>query len=467
MIYKIIVDKQPMTNPSGEKKEYEIDIEELRFKRDVYDSLVITLNEDYVMRRLSLSEYNVLTVLDEPVKEPLEDVNIELFEGENYIYLYDMAGNKIVAQYLVKNEFNELYITQSEMNSAIEQSAKAIELSVNGKIKRVDGDIEDLSANLELKVDKNDNDQIVSMINASADEIKLKSNRLIIDSTNFKLNSAGNITATGGDIADFNINNNSLIKNISSIYNYNLFDKILTAMNIMNRITLDINATNILDVNNSGSITSADYTIISNIINGITTNTKIASGSFEIKADDVKNCVSIKDNLGNLVVSLGLGGINATNITGNNCVIGIAGSTFNDSTYVAIDGSQGNVYATGTVTQGSRETIKKNFEKLPSGLDIIKDIDIYKYNLKTEEDDTKKHIGFVIGDKYKYSKEVTSKENDGVDVYSFVSVCCKAIQEQQEQIEKLQKENQQKDEILANLIERLEKLEKEANNGQD
>ena len=29
---------------------------------------------------------------------------------------------------------------------------------------------------------------------------------------------------------------------------------------------------------------------------------------------------------------------------------------------------------------------------------------------------------------------------DGVDVYSFVSVCCKAIKEQQEEIEELKKE---------------------------
>ena len=91
-----------------------------------------------------------------------------------------------------------------------------------------------------------------------------------------------------------------------------------------------------------------------------------------------------------------------------------------------------------TVTQRSLEGVKKNFEKFENGLDIIKNIDIYKYNLKTEDDKDKKHIGFVIGDKYKYSKEITSKENKGADIYSFVSVCCKAIQEQQEQIEKLQ-----------------------------
>lgn len=93
-----------------------------------------------------------------------------------------------------------------------------------------------------------------------------------------------------------------------------------------------------------------------------------------------------------------------------------------------------------TITQSSLESKKKNFEKFENALDIIKNIDIYKYNLKDEKDNDKKHIGFVIGDKYKYSKEVTSKENDGVDTYSFISVCCRAIQEQQEEIERLKEE---------------------------
>ena len=92
---------------------------------------------------------------------------------------------------------------------------------------------------------------------------------------------------------------------------------------------------------------------------------------------------------------------------------------------------------TPTVTQTSLAEKKKNFKKLENALDIIKDIDIYKYNLKDEEDNTKEHIGFVIGDKYNYSEEVTSKNNDGADLYSFVSVCCKAIQEQQEEIQEL------------------------------
>ena len=93
------------------------------------------------------------------------------------------------------------------------------------------------------------------------------------------------------------------------------------------------------------------------------------------------------------------------------------------------------------VVQTSLEEKKKNFEKMKdNAIEIINGIDIYKYNLKTENDTDKKHIGFVIGDKYNYSKEVTSLDNTGVDTYSFTSLCCKAIQEQQAQIEELKKE---------------------------
>lgn len=134
MKYKIVIDKQSRTNPSSEKKEYEVDIEELRVRRDIYDSIVITREEAYVLRKLQLMDLNVLKILDEPIKEPLKDIKITLFEGDNYIYLVDVYGNKIYAEYLVKNDFNELYVTVNEMNSAINQSAQSIELNVNQKL---------------------------------------------------------------------------------------------------------------------------------------------------------------------------------------------------------------------------------------------------------------------------------------------------------------------------------------------
>lgn len=93
------------------------------------------------------------------------------------------------------------------------------------------------------------------------------------------------------------------------------------------------------------------------------------------------------------------------------------------------------------ISQISLEKYKKNFEKLQdNALETIKNIDIYKYNLKSEKDTDKKHIGFVIGDNYNYSKEVTSIDNQGVDNYSFTSLCCKAIQELSQQVGELKKQ---------------------------
>ena len=86
----------------------------------------------------------------------------------------------------------------------------------------------------------------------------------------------------------------------------------------------------------------------------------------------------------------------------------------------------------------SLEAKKKNFEEFKTAINIIKDTDIYKYNYKTEDDETKKHIGFVIGEKYNTPKEVISNNGEGIDTYSMASILWKAVQEQQEQIEQLQ-----------------------------
>lgn len=97
---------------------------------------------------------------------------------------------------------------------------------------------------------------------------------------------------------------------------------------------------------------------------------------------------------------------------------------------------------TPVLTQTSLEKYKKNFEKLDNetALNIILNTDIYEYNLKSENDDTKKHLGFVIGDKYNYSKAITSTENDGVDNYSMTSASYGAIQRLYSIIQDLQKE---------------------------
>lgn len=94
----------------------------------------------------------------------------------------------------------EDYSTTEQMNSAIKQSADSIKTEVNGTLNNYA-----TTASLELKVSKTDNSQIVSMINASADVIKLSSNRFQLDSTYAKINLDGTVAFTGGTIGGFQI----------------------------------------------------------------------------------------------------------------------------------------------------------------------------------------------------------------------------------------------------------------------
>lgn len=190
MQYKIIVDKQPSSNPSSEKKEYIVDIEELRVKDDVCDSLNIEMDRTYVTRRLSLSEYGVLSVLDEPIIQELTEVKIELFEGDNYIYLMDMQGNKFYAEYLIKNDFNDIYATKNEMNSAITQTATEIELKVNQTLEgystteemntaiQLSAQSINLSVNQKLK-DYATTEEMNAAINLSSSTIMLQVNKKV------------------------------------------------------------------------------------------------------------------------------------------------------------------------------------------------------------------------------------------------------------------------------------------------
>ena len=111
----------------------------------------------------------------------------------------------------------------------------------------------------------------------------------------------------------------------------------------------------------------------------------------------------------------------------------------NNSTTIDLIGETGKIICA-SLTQTSLAENKKNFEKYDGALNEINKIDIYKYNLKSEKNGTKKHLGFVICNEYNYSKLITSEKNDGVDNYSMTSLCLQAIKEQQEIINELKEE---------------------------
>lgn len=79
---------------------------------------------------------------------------------------------------------------EQQTSSKFEQTAKNISAEVD-RAQKAEGQ---LDASLELKLGRDENDQVISMINASADQIMLRGNRLIIESNNFQLDGDGRVS---------------------------------------------------------------------------------------------------------------------------------------------------------------------------------------------------------------------------------------------------------------------------------
>lgn len=438
MQYKIIVDKQPSSNPSNEKKEYIIDIEELRVKGDVYDSLVITRDEDYVMRRLSLSEYGVLSVLEQEVKEPLENINIELFEGDNYVYLMDMQGNKFYAEYLIKNDFNDIYVNRNEMNSEITQTAQSIELSVNQKL-------ESYSTTQEMN----------STIEQTAQSITSSVNQTL---TNY---------ATSEELEDEVTELNSTINQTAQEINLEVSkkvgdDEIISKIN-QSAEEVQINANKIslegkeIDLTGDNiNISSTNFNVDKNG-NLSCANANITGGKIEFSGSTYSFPKFITKGTGlagfsgeNIVYSDGIR-VNVENDTLINLSIGTDGSgraaggltlEYSGQTSMWTDLGPTSVRSI-SIQEYSSETIKKNIVKFnKNATNIIDNSDIYEYNLKLDKDTDKKMIGFIIGDNYKTPFEIISKDGNAIELYSAIGILWKAVQELSAKIEQLEKEAQ-------------------------
>lgn len=419
MQYKIIVDKQSRLNPTADKKEYVIDIEELRFKGDIYDSLIITADEDYVLRRLKLTEYYVLEELAEPVKEPLENINIELFEGDNYIYLVDMTGNKFYAEYLIKNDFNDTYATRKEMHSAIDLTAQNINLSVNQKLQNY-----------------STTEEMNSAINVKANEINNKVEKKVDEAT---ITGAYLILKINGDTSGAKINADIIDLSANDILNLLAGNTInLTSKNIIiNSDALNIGTNgNIIMKDNGEGFSNSQFKIIRN-------------NNDNIYLYLTSEQIVMKDETGQRL-ELGGGSILSEDSEG--------GSSTMYGSHLNVSDGQTGLFSVGPdytyvknlkymeMSQFSLEKLKKNIEKLKINvLDVIRNSEIYQYNLKTEKDEDKKHIGFVIGKKYKTPLEVLSKEETGIDIYSMSAIEWKAIQELSQQVEELQNKLKEKE----------------------
>ena len=383
-----------------------------------YDEFYLGYDEQVcqITKRCQYNADGTVSKLDQEQIISYDYPKIELKDGDYTIELLGYTNAYLSVRMMAQNIYTTQFATKAEVSSEISQKADEVNISIDKKLSSY-----------------STTTQMNSAINVKANEIT--SNVSTTYATKGELNTArSEIKQTTDSISS------TVSKKVGN-------DEIISKIN-QSAETVGINADKIeLSANDVLNL------LAGNAINLSSKNIIITSDSLEITKNGkmkLKGNVQATDLL------------RIENINGNDFAYFSSDSwgivRDNGAIYATAEGenfANSNIELTGTggttnvrntgirtpvLTQTSIEKDKKNFETLDNGLEIIKNTDIYKYNLKSQKDTDKKHIGFVIGDNYNYSEEITSENNDGVDTYSMISVAYKAIQELAKQNEQLQNE---------------------------
>lgn len=135
---------------------YELGITDvLRQNGEVYDEFILENGQAKVIRRINEDG----TVKATEITEDLGKLSIPLNEGTNTITIQNYTA-PIKAKFAIKSDYTEVFATKVEMNSSITQTAKEINLEVRKKV---------------------DENEIISKINQSAEEVEIDANRININ----------------------------------------------------------------------------------------------------------------------------------------------------------------------------------------------------------------------------------------------------------------------------------------------
>ena len=428
-----------------DETEYELDLDFLNYMSEtIYDEFIYDNGTCYIIRRVGINSEGNMYALASEVIEPRESVVLNV-KSNSTISLKSFPSAILSATYLLDNIYTDNFATEVYVQSQIEQTADSITSTVsanyetkenaNYQYSQIQQTTNSITEEVNQKVGDN---EVVAKLNLAIQDgqgvINLTGDQVTIDSTNFKLDAQGNIKATDAELRNANIINGAIyLKQETGSITLPIILEQTSSNNVTYRSTFG-----------SGGIYLRNQT--DNKVYARLSGGSLGYGLFELHDSSGTTRIEGNGNVGSVIIK----NSSSDNIiemahSNQRGLIRLYDSSGNMP--IVLTAQSGNIKCV-SLTQTSREESKKNFEKYNNALEIIKNIDIYKYNMKNETNNDKKHIGFVIGDKYKYSQEITSQENDGVDLYSFISVCCKAIQEQQE--------------IIEGITQRIEALERES-----
>lgn len=152
-----------VADEEGNSEIYELGVTDvLRQNGDVCDEYVLQDGKAKVIRRIN-KDGTVKT--QETVKE-LGEYAIHLKEGTNTLTIKNYSAS-LKAKYAYKNDYTEIFATKVEMNSSITQTAEEINLEVRKKV---------------------DENEVISKINQSAEQIQINANKISLERKRNKFN---------------------------------------------------------------------------------------------------------------------------------------------------------------------------------------------------------------------------------------------------------------------------------------
>lgn len=366
-----------------------------------YNETYIDLGIQLVSTDKMIVEPSKITIIRNDTTIYQEKLNVfKTFDGNTRLSVKYLDDVHLKCQYIKENDFTKQFATQASVNANLSITRDLI----SSKVSKGDiiSEINQSAEEVQIRADK---------ISLEGKKINLTSDNVSINSNNFKVDENGNLQCNNANIENANITGGGI--NLFSD-GYGSKQIRLNANDEIGTIEFYLNAYGFHAKNHDKR-----YNNDSSIDVSYTTTNSMAYLGFMLSAYS-------NDYMHNIINTITPSEINLSLYEN-----GI------QTSYTHITAES--IYSPEFIPTSIAEK-KKNFEKLNNALEILKKVDIYKYNLKSQPDNSKKHIGFVIGDSFNYSHELTDEKEQGADLYSFVSVCCQAIKEQQQIIEDLQKQ---------------------------
>lgn len=323
--------------------EYEIPDDLLIKDEDTYDEFILNY-ETETCQIIKRCEYNANAEVVEKSEVKINNYpypKIQLENGNYTISLVSYSNGYITARLMTSNIYTTQFYTKVETDSKISASATNINLSIDEKLyktdKKIDKNYDELKTSInltessikqevtanyttknefknetdtihgeiELKIDKDDNDRIVSMINASADNVKINANKLELGAysnttqMNNAIDSAKNSAITSA-VSQSNTSTDDKLKKYETIENNNAKLELKVSTTDNNRIVSMINASAAEVKINANKLQLGAYPTQEQVTNQINTAKTSAISSAVNQAnvstdDKLKNYETIED----------------------------------------------------------------------------------------------------------------------------------------------------------------------------